>query len=135
MRFWKVGPKREGEILARTGGGNQIGYSPDSRLLFVDECYRHRVTLWVVDDKTLAQTLPGKDIRYSPDGKILTLIRETNLVIFQTSTMRPVGTVSGTAPLSGGTCISPDGKLLALRREGRPLIVDLEQRREITSLA
>jgi WD40 repeat protein/serine/threonine protein kinase len=135
MRFWKVGSKREGEILARTGGGNQIGYSPDGRFLFVDEWYRHRVTLWDLGTKTLAQTLPGKDIRYSPDGKILTLIRETNLVIFQTSTMRPVGTVSGKTPLSGGTCISPDGKLLALRREGRPLIVDLEQRREITSLA
>jgi WD40 repeat protein len=127
-RVWKAAPKRESEILTRTSSGNHIGYSPDGRFLFVDETLRDVAT------KTISHRLAGRDITYSPDGKILALIRETNVVIYETATMRVMGTIPGKAPLTGGTAISPNGKLLALRSEGRPVIMDLEKMREIATL-
>jgi len=100
----------------------------------VDEWDTNRVTLWDAAAKTIAKSLPGRDITYSPDGKILTLIRDTNVVIYETATMHQIGTIPGKAPLTGGAAISPDGKLLALRSEGRPVIMDLEKRRVNASL-
>jgi WD40 repeat protein len=133
IRFWKVAPRREGEILAHTEGNNFVDYSPDGRFLFVAEANPDRVTLWDTVTGTPTYKLPGRAIAFSPDAKILTLIQETNIVIYETATMRPRGTIQAKPPFDGAS-ISPNGKLLAVRRAGQPVIIDLERRCEVATL-
>ncbi|MBI3414742.1 MAG: protein kinase [Verrucomicrobia bacterium] len=136
IRFWSTSPSREGEILTHPDDEIcRLRYSPDGRLLVVDEGGTNGVTLWESASKRIAGKLPGRDLTFSPGGKILTLIQgETNVVVYETATMRLVGTITSTAELGGGTAISPEGKWLALRRGGKPVIMDLGKMREIAAL-
>lgn len=136
VRFWSTAPNREGEILTHTKFEMcHLGFSPDGRFLFLDEGRINQVILFDAVSKASVRTLPGRDIHFSPNGKILALIRdETNAVIYETATMRLMGTIPGNGVLNGGTAISPDGRLLALRRGDKPVIMDLAMMSEITAL-
>jgi WD40 repeat protein len=135
IRVWRAAPKADSFVFSPEKSGGTVNFSPDGRFL-VQELWRsNQVVLWDPNSKSKVQTtLKGRDSAFSPDGKLLVLICDGQLVVHETTTFLSRWPISVTSPVTGPIAFSPNGKLLAARRGNREVIVDMEMRREVTTV-
>jgi WD40 repeat protein len=135
VRVWRAAPKADSFIFSPEKVRGTVSFSPDGRFLVQELWDANQVVLWDPASKSKVQApLKGRDCAFSRDGGLLVLICNGQPLVHNTSTFQSPATIAVMFAVAGPIAISPNGKLLAVRRGNREVIVDLETKREVTTV-
>jgi WD40 repeat protein/serine/threonine protein kinase len=131
VRLWRAAPKSDSDVLRLNA---VVGFSPDGRFLVENDWDKEVETFRDPVSREVVRTLPGKDIKFSDSAKLFGIVRnKTDLIIYQTDTLREVKTIKGSSEISLRG-FAANGRFIIFLRANRSVITDLEQVREVADL-
>jgi WD40 repeat protein len=129
-----VGPWASSDVIPSAESVSRVGFSPDNRRFFYDSLDENLITLYDARSNTILEKFSGRNWVFSPDGKSIAHIRDTNIILRDSVTLRERSVIPLGSPLLRSLAFSSNSRFLALRQSGDAVIIDVKARRQVATL-